>query len=99
MAATLSNVPTAWSNANEAVVLVRRYPDLSAAETDRLVEIYPKLPVLQLALMASDEELAPRLDAFRRDHARRLRTPARDLAALLSPVFLLAVVLAWAVLK
>lgn len=88
-----------WRLSDEATVLVRRYPQISRDEEERLVSIYPRLPIVQLALMSSDEELAPRLEAFRKANARQLKTPVRDLAALLSPVFLLAIVLAWVVLK
>jgi hypothetical protein len=89
-------MPTAsWKLADEATVLIRRYPAISDAEADRLVAIYPKLPMLQLAMMSSDEELSPRLEAFRRDHAGRLRVPARHIAGLLSPMLLVAIVAIW----
>lgn len=100
MNATITDFPMgAWRLVDEATVLIRRYPGLSSGETDRLVEIYPQLPIVQLALMSSDDELAPRLEAFRKDHGRRLRTPGHHIAALLSPVFLLAIVIAWVVLR
>jgi len=98
MRSAIPNMPTAsWKLADEATVLVRRYPEISAFEADRLVAIYPKLPVLQVAMMSSDEELAPRLEAFRKDHADRLRVPARHVASLLSPLMLVAILVIWMV--
>jgi hypothetical protein len=35
-----------------------------------------------MALMISDSELAPKLDRFRKDHRRQLRTPFRQYAVL-----------------
>jgi hypothetical protein len=100
MTSTFADMPTAaWKLADEATVLVRRYPDISRSEADRLVAIYPRLPILQVAMMSSDDELAPRLEAFRRDHACRLRIPLRHIAALLSPMILLAIILVWMLLK
>lgn len=84
---------------DEATVLVRRYPQISSEEEDRLLAIYPRLPIVQLALMSSDEELAPRLQAFRKAHARRVKPRPRDIAPLFAPVFLLAIALAWAILN
>jgi hypothetical protein len=100
MNSTFADMPTAaWKLADEATVLVRRYPDISHSEAERLVEIYPKLPIVQIAMMSSDEELAPRLEAFRKDHARRLRVPVRHIAALLSPLILLAIIVAWMLIQ
>jgi hypothetical protein len=96
MPTAIYDMPTAsWKLADEATVLIRRYPAISEAEADRLVAIYPKLPMLQLAMMSSDEELSPRLEAFRRDHAGRLRVAPRHIAGLLSPMLLVAIVAIW----
>lgn len=95
-----AHLPTAaWEIAGEATELVRRYPDLRTEEVDRLVEIYPRLPMLHLALMASDDQLAPRLEDFQKKHRRRIRTPFRQYASFLIPVVLFAVVLVWTVLN
>ena len=61
--------------AAEVEALVMRYPHLSEEEMDRLVEIYPQLAMLDVALMTSDEAVAPKLDHFVRDNKSRLRTP------------------------
>lgn len=78
----------------EANALVARYPNLKPEEIDRLIEIYPNLPMLQVALMASDEQLAPKLEAFRRKFRRRIRTPFRQYGAFFIPVAILAIIAA-----
>ena len=61
--------------AAEVEALVLRYPHLRKDELDRLVEIYPQLAMLDMALMTADEALAPKLDDFVRENRRRLRPP------------------------
>lgn len=96
----VSGLPTEhWARAGEATSLLERYPDLSPREIDRLVNIYPDLPMLHVALMTSDDELAPRLEAFHADHGKRLRTPFRQLLPLLIPVAMLLVVSLWTILR
>lgn len=95
---TVSALPTEhWLRAGEATALLERYPDLLPWEVDRLVKIYPHLPMLHIALMTSDEELGPRLEAFQKDHRRRLRTPFRQLGGLLIALAIMFVVLLWAI--
>lgn len=87
-----------WAVAREATELIGRYPDLQTEDLDRLIHIYPQLPMVQLALLGSDETLAPRLESFQKDHRKRIRTPFRQWAALTIPVLMLAVVLLWTVM-
>ena len=95
---TVAALPTEhWLRAGEATALLERYPDLLPWEIDRLVKIYPQLPMLHVALMTSDEELGPQLEAFQRDHGKRLRTPFRQYGGLLIPPGILFVVLLWAI--
>jgi hypothetical protein len=54
------------------VGLLNHYPDLTDHELAVLVEEFPRLPILDHALMTSDDGLAKKLDAFRRDHRRKL---------------------------
>jgi hypothetical protein len=82
---------------NEAEQLVARYPELDAGEVDRLVEIYPRLGNVDVALMISDADLGPRLNSFIRANRRRLRMPARHLFGLLSPFLLFVAVIGWVV--
>jgi hypothetical protein len=82
---------------NEAEQLVARYPRLEPAEVDRLVEIYPRLGNVDVALMISDEQLGPKLESFSRAQRHRLRMPPMHLFGLLSPFLLFVVVMAWVV--
>ena len=100
MQVSAANLPiAAWGVAEQATELVERYPNLTSDEVDTLVAIYPLLPPLHLALMASDDDLAPRLEAFREAHRRRIRTPFRQYMPFLIPVLIMAVVLVWWILK
>lgn len=74
--------------------LLRRYPDLTEREIDRLVDLYPRLPMLELGLFAADDRLVGRLDAFRCEHRRRLRHPVSRLGIVLAVAALL---IGWAV--
>lgn len=60
---------------SEVADLLRRYPKLERGESERLLESFRALTILELALMTSDEKLRSALDAFRRDHKRQLRPP------------------------
>ena len=58
-----------------AADLVSRYPNLSEIELARLINLYRELSALDVALMMSDEALAPRLDRFVGEHRSAVRTP------------------------
>ncbi len=79
----------------EATRLISRYPDLTAAELNRLIDIYPRLPILDVGLLTADPSISTRLDAFCREHGRRLK---RSNAGLLLFLILPIVVLIWACL-
>ena len=87
-----------WALAGEASTLLGQYPDLTREEVDRLIAIHPRLPMLHLALMASDEVLAPRLEAFQKKYRRRIRTPFRQYASFFIPIAMLAVIALWNIL-
>lgn len=84
-----------WDIAGESVELLSRYPDLTPIELDRLIGMYPKIPMLQVALMSADDELAPKLEAFQKDCGRKVRTPIRQIAGLLAPLALLIALVLW----
>lgn len=67
---------------DEARELIGRYPSLSEIELARLINVYRELSALDMALMLSDEKLAPSLDRFSADHRSKIRTPFRQYAAL-----------------
>lgn len=69
--------------AQQAAELIARYPDLSTIELARAIKSYRQLSALDMALMISDEALAPKLDRFYKDNWRKLRTPFRQYAVLL----------------
>ncbi len=77
----------------EATQLISRYPDLTAAELDRLIDIYPRLPILDVGIMTSDPSISTRLDAFCREHGRKLK---RSNAGLLLFLILPIAVFIWA---
>ena len=82
---------------DEARELISRYPNLSEIELARLINLYRELSALDMALMLSDETLAPRLDRFSGDHRSRIRAPFRQYAALVGYAVVGLAVAAWAV--
>lgn len=82
-----------------AAVLLSRYPHLSRPQIDNLAGLVPKLSALDLSLMMSDDNLAPRLEAFYAAHGDKVSPSMSDylvIAAILAfpVVVLLALVLA-----
>ena len=81
---------------DEARELIRRYPNLSEIELARLINLYRGLSALEMALMLSDEKVAPNLDRFSADHRLRIRTPFRQYAALVAYAVVGVAVVVWA---
>ena len=81
---------------DEVRELIGRYPNLNEAELARLVNLYRGLSALDMALMLSDERVAPRLDRFSADHRSKIRTPFRQYAALVVYAVVGLGVLVWA---
>ena len=90
-------IPSGASAAQQMADLVDRYPNLSEVELARLINLYGQVSALDLALMISDEKLAPRLDRFFKDHRSKVRTPFRQYAALVVTAAVGAAILVWAV--
>ena len=86
-----------WVRAEEATAILERYPDVTSDEVTRLVTIYPYLAMLHVALMTSDDELRPRLEAFQKDHGRRIRNSFSQVRGMLLPFALLLIVLVWVI--
>lgn len=80
----------------EARDLITRYPNLSETELARLINLYRELSALDMALMLSDETLAPKLDRFSADNRSRIRTPFRQYAALAAYAVIGIAAFAWA---
>jgi hypothetical protein len=76
--------------------LVGLYPNLSEIELARLINLYRELSALDVALILSDEGLAPRLDRFTKEHKSKVRPAFRQYAGLLIYVVLTLGALAWA---
>lgn len=73
-----------------------RYPNLSEEELATLINLFPHIRILDLGLMTSDARLAGKLDAFHRDHGKKLRTPISSLIAFLAvPTILVVAGLLW----
>ena len=83
-------------SAEEARELIRRYPNLSEIELARLINLYREMSALDVALMLSDERLAPSLDRFSTDHRSEIRRPFRQYAALVGYALIGVAALAWA---
>jgi hypothetical protein len=62
--------------ATEAEALLSRYPSLGSRELERLIAIFPNLPILDVGLMSMDANLSDKMERFRRDHADLLEPSA-----------------------
>lgn len=82
----------------KAEALLTRYPNLSEAELATLINLFPHIRILDLALMTCDDHLAGKLDTFRRDHRRKLKPPISSVVVLLAvpTILVLAGLLWWA---
>ena len=77
MSVAARGVPQLSAEAAEVAGLLRRYPDLAPAETARLIRRFRALPIQDVAVIATDEQLRPRLDAFRRGCRGAFGAPLR----------------------
>lgn len=64
--------------------LVADYPHLSPEQLTEATELFPQLSALEMALMMSDDRLAGKLDRFRREQRRQIRTPFSQYAVLVA---------------
>jgi hypothetical protein len=63
--------------------LLKGYPELAHHQVHELVSLYPHLTIVEIALLASDEGVAARFDAFYRDHVSGPRWSWRTGGAML----------------
>lgn len=82
----------------KAEALLRRYPDLGEEELANLIDMFPSLRILDVALMTTDDQLSKRLAAFHRDHRRKLKTPLSSTIAFLAVPGTVALALLWWIL-
>lgn len=80
----------------EACDLLSRYPNLGETELARLINLYRGFSALDMALVISNEEIAPKLDLFSADHRSKVRTPFRQYAALVVYAVVTVAALGWA---
>jgi hypothetical protein len=74
--------------------LLYRYPDISEGELASLMRTFANLPLLDFGLLAADERLGAKLDAFYADHGDKLRPPLMGVAwAVAVPVLIVAIAL------
>ena len=72
--------------------LLGRYPDLGERELAELIDLFPKLRILDHGLMTADSRLSDRLARFEREHRNALRAPLSSLAVFLFVPATLAIV-------
>jgi hypothetical protein len=63
--------------------LLSRYPNLAAEELKTLIDLFPRLSYLDIALMSADERLAEKVSAFHQAHENQLKTPRAALIGFL----------------
>ena len=81
----------------EARALIRRYPNLGDIQLARLINLYREFSALDMALVLSDAELAPKLDRFSSEQRSEVRSPLGHYAGLLIYVGLTLAAVAWAI--
>lgn len=85
--------------AAQTETLLNRYPDISESELETLIRSFAKFPLLDFGVIAADERLGTKLDAFYRDHGDKLRPPMTDVmwALTVPAVIAIALLFYWAV--
>lgn len=78
--------------------MLKRYPRLEEAELERLIELFVYLPVLDQALLTTNDHIAPKLAVFLQDHERRLKAPRARLLTILALPGILAACLLWLII-
>jgi hypothetical protein len=79
-----------------AEALLSRYPRLGEHELATLIDLFPRLRILDVGLMTADDRLSRQLEAFHRDHGDKFGLPISTIIGFLSfPVVLLLAVLWW----
>jgi hypothetical protein len=88
---------TAIASRQRAAELLRRYPELSDAETREVVAFLRHGRHLDVGLLTSDVKLKPKLDRFMADHAQHFRLRVGETSAVLAAItaFLAMCWLAW----
>ena len=75
--------------------LLLRYPQINTEELNTLVELFPKMSLLETALMTTDERLSAQLEAFHEDHGHIFHAPVKSMLILLACPFVAVGMLWW----
>lgn len=77
--------------------LLKRYPEVTAAEAAEILHFLKHGPPLEVALLTTEEQLRLRLEQFRADHASDFSLQTRHylLVAALLGILILGCVLLW----
>ena len=75
--------------------LLSRYPDLSEPELANLTEAFRYLSIRDHVLLAADDRLLEKLEAFHRDRASERKSPLDSLALVVLVAILAAGALWW----
>jgi hypothetical protein len=78
-----------------AEALLSRYPRLGDHELAILIDLFPRLRILDVGLMTADDRLSRQVQAFHRDHGRKLASPISTLLGFLSLPAMLMLGLVW----
>lgn len=81
--------------AQRAETLVARYPNLSEVELAELINLMPRLPMLDFGLMTADDQLSDRMEAFHRDHGDKLGPSLASAVTFLAVPAIIALGLTW----
>jgi hypothetical protein len=85
------------ATALRAEALINRYPNLSEVELAELINLMPRLPILDFGLMTADDRIAPKMEAFHRDHGDKLGPSLASAATFLAiPSIIVLGVIVWA---
>lgn len=70
----IDHVPAdAGDQRGQIATLLRRYPQLDAAETEALLDFLVSGPIIEVGHLAGDPELKPIIERVKRDHSKRFR--------------------------
>jgi hypothetical protein len=78
-------------NTLRAEQLLIRYPDLSEKELGELIALFPHLNMIARGLMAADDRIGARVEAFYRDHGDRIDSGVGPGAILIAGAALAAI--------
>jgi len=75
--------------------LLDRYPNLSEQELAELINLFARLPILDFGLMTADRRLSGKLDAFHREHGRKIRPTLASIAAVTAIPLMIVITALW----